>query len=125
MIFDTDILIYIERGNKKAASLFDRQAERYISVQTYMEWLQGARDKKHLSVLRSFLKDYNIQTLPLSQEIGYKASTYVEEYFLSHNISSADALIAATATSYNLQLASSNKKHFSAIKELNFYHFIP
>jgi predicted nucleic acid-binding protein len=125
VIFDTDVLIYIERGNAKAATLFDRQRERLISVQTYMEWLQGARDRKHLAILRSFLKDHNVHTLPFSEEIGYKASTYVEEYFLSHHLSSGDALIAATAICHNLPLASSNKKHFSAIQELDFYHFIP
>ena len=37
MLFDTDILIFVQRGREEAAQLIESSAERYISVQTYME----------------------------------------------------------------------------------------
>ena len=46
MLFDTDVLIFVERGHKKAAQIVDDSAERFISVQTYMELLQDAQNKK-------------------------------------------------------------------------------
>jgi predicted nucleic acid-binding protein len=45
MIFDTDIFIWIQRGNERAAELIDRSDLRYLSVFTYMELLQGAKNK--------------------------------------------------------------------------------
>ena len=34
MIFDTDIFIWIQKGNEKAALLIDREEIRLLSVQT-------------------------------------------------------------------------------------------
>jgi len=45
MIFDTDVLIWVQRGNLKAAKLIESVSDRYVSVQTSMELLQYAQDK--------------------------------------------------------------------------------
>jgi len=42
MLFDTDVLILVQRGNSKAAVLVESTEQRYISTQTYMELLQYA-----------------------------------------------------------------------------------
>jgi len=36
MLFDTDMLIFVQRGNNKAAALVESTEQRYISTQTYM-----------------------------------------------------------------------------------------
>lgn len=46
MLFDTDILIWIQKGNKKAANLAANETFRYVSIQTYMKLFQRARSKK-------------------------------------------------------------------------------
>lgn len=120
MIFDTDILIWIERGSTKAARLVEQANERFISVQTYLELLQCAQNKAQHDCTKQFLKDFGFRTLPLSDTIGHRAIVYIEEYSLSHGLRAGDALIAATATENNMILCSSNAKHFKPIKELKF-----
>ncbi len=125
MIFDTDIFIWIQRGNVKAAELLDSEYERLLSVQTYMELLQGAKDKSQHKYILDFLRDFNFKTLPLSENIGHRAAIYIEEYSLSHGLRTGDAIIAATATENSLTLCSSNTKHFKPIKELRLKVFKP
>jgi predicted nucleic acid-binding protein len=125
VIFDTDIFIWIQRGNVKAADLVDREHERLLSVQTYMELLQGARDKGQHRLIIDFLMNFNFKTLPLSENIGHRAAIYIEEYSLPHGLRAGDAIIAATATEHGLTLCSGNAKHFKPIKELRLKAFRP
>lgn len=125
MIFDTDVLIWVLRGNAKAARVLDRTEKRAISVVTYMELLQGARDKHEIKSIKSFLVDMGFSVLPLSENIGHRASIYMEEYNLSTSITMDDALIAATAIETNEQLLTGNDKHYKAIKELDIKRFRP
>ena len=97
MIFDTDILIWVQRGNKKAADLIDGAEERYLSVQSYLELLQCANDKKQQRLTKQFISDLGFIVLPLTENIGHRALVYVEEYGLSSGMRAGDAIIAATA----------------------------
>lgn len=125
MIFDTDILIWVQRGHLKAAKLIDDTQKRYLSVQTYMELLQCARDKSQHRVIKKFLSEFGFVVLPFSENIGHRALIYVEEYGLSSGMRAGDAIIAATATEHSLPLSTSNIKHFRAIKELDLRGFKP
>jgi len=125
MIFDTDILIWVQRGNMKAARLIEKQEDRYLSVQSYMELLQGANNKLQHNTIKSFIFDFQFDILPLTENIGHRALIYVEEFALSSNMRSGDAIIAATAVENNMTLSSSNGKHFKAVKELQLKVFKP
>jgi len=125
MLFDTDVLIFVQHGNGKAAQLIEETAERAISIQTYMELLQSAKNKAQHLIIKQFLRDFAFETIPLSENIGHRAAIYVEEYTLSHAVRAADAIIAATAVELGLPLASANAKHFSVIKELDLRIFKP
>ncbi len=125
MIFDTDIFIWIQRGNEKAAELVENTDHRYLSIQVYMELLQGAKDKTQHKHVRNFINTYNFMVLPLTENIGHRASIYIEEYSLSSNLRSGDAIIAATAVENNLVLVTSNAKHFRLIKDLKLKAFKP
>ena len=125
VIFDTDILIWVQRGNTKAADLVDREEERLISVQTYMELLQCAENRRQQDVIKQFLKDFGFQTLPLTENTGHRAAIYIEEFSLSHGVRTGDAIIAATAAENNLTLCSGNAKHFKPIRDLKLRIFRP
>ena len=125
MIFDTDIFIWTQRGNKKAARLLEKAEEKYLSIQTYMELLQSANNKTQSKHVKDFLTAFGFIVLPLTENIGHRASIYVEEYTLSSYLRSGDAIIAATAVENNMILSSSNVKHFKVIKELKLKIFKP
>ncbi len=125
MIYDTDILIWIQRGNKKAATLIEKDDDKYLSIQSYMELLQGAKNKTQHKYIKDFISEFEFSILPLTENIGHRALIYVEQYALSSNMRAGDAIIAATAIENNMSLVSSNMKHFKAVKDLQFKNFNP
>ncbi|MBL4680772.1 MAG: type II toxin-antitoxin system VapC family toxin [Pseudomonadales bacterium] len=125
MIYDTDILIWIQRGNTKAAKLIDRDDSKFLSIQSYMELLQGAKNKQQHKTIKNFISDFAFSILPLTENIGHRALIYVEEYARSSNMRAGDAIIAATAIENNMSLVSSNVKHFKAVNDLDLKVFKP
>jgi predicted nucleic acid-binding protein len=92
-LLDTDILIWCQRGNEKAAKLISNTDSRNISIQTYMELFQCARSKKEHYVVRDFLIELKFNILPFTENIGHRAAVYIEEYSLSDGLRSGDAII--------------------------------
>jgi len=125
MIIDTDVLIWYMRGNDNALQLIENSDNFLISVVTYMELVQGMRNKNELSTLRQALHAWNAKILYISEEISAKAMFTVEHYFLSHSIQLADALIGATAIDYGLPLLTGNDKHYKVIKGVKIKKFRP
>ena len=125
MIFDTDIFIWIQRGNEKAARLVEKEKEKLLSLQTYLELLQCAADRRQQENARSFLRDFGFKILPLTENIGHRAAIYIETYSLSHGIRAGDAIVAATAAENGLTLCTGNIKHFRQISDLKLKAFRP
>ena len=125
MIYDTDILIWVQRGNEKAAKLIDKDPDKFLSIQSYMELLQGAKNKTHHKYVKDFISEFEFSILPLTENIGHRALIYVEEHALSSNMRAGDAIISATAIENNMILVSSNVKHFKVVKELQLKTFKP
>ena len=124
-LIDTDVLIWYLRGNQNAYDLIHSLNNFAISLVTHIELVQGMRDKKELKILQNTLKNWDVKTIYISETISAKALFYVEEYFLSHSMQLADALIGATATEYGLTLVSANDKHYKAINGLDISVFRP
>ena len=125
MLFDTDVLIWYLRGNEKAAVAMEEAESRQLSVVSYMELLQGARDKNEVKVIRNFLKDLDFEIVPLTENIGHRASVYMEEYCLKVEMCLADALLAATAVENHFMLCTGNNKHYKPITEIEIRIFRP
>ncbi len=125
MVIDTDVIIWYMKGNQKAYETIENSTNFSISVVTYMELVQGMRNKKELNNLRKALHDWNSTILYISEEISVKAMFFVEQHYLSHSIQLADALIAATAVAYGLPILTSNDKHYKILKDLQIKKFRP
>jgi predicted nucleic acid-binding protein len=125
MLFDTDVLIWVLRGNREAAKLVEASEDRSVSIVTYMELLQGARDRREVKYTKAFLSDLAFEMLPLSENIGHRASIYMEEFGLKVSMGVADALSAATAVESQLTLCTANRKHYRPIGELDLRVFRP
>lgn len=125
MVFDTDILIWIQRGNIKAGRLLERSPERSISLQSYLELLQCAKGKAQQKAAQDFIRSFQIQVLPLTENIGHRASIYIEQFSFSSGVRAGDAIIAATAVENGLPLCSSNAKHFKVLPDLDLKIFKP
>jgi predicted nucleic acid-binding protein len=125
MIIDTDVLIWYMRGNEKAYEIIEKSNTFSISVVTYIELVQGMRNKKELNNLRKALRGWNAQILYISEEVSAKAMFYVEQHFLSHSIQLADALIGATAITYGFPILTANNKHYKVMKDIQIKKFKP
>lgn len=123
MIFDTDVLIWLFRGNAHAIRAVERASERLISLVSVMELYQGARSRAELRSIADFLRLSNFRVLPLSEPIGQIAAGLIEENAPATGLQIADALIAATALQLRSTLLTGNVKHFRSISKLTLRRF--
>ena len=123
MVIDTDVLIWYMKGNEKAYKAIENTKNFFISVVTYMELVQGMRNKKELNNLRKALHVWNSKILYISEEISVKAMFFVEQHYLSHSLHLADALIGATAIAYGLPVLTGNDKHYKILKDMQIKRF--
>ncbi len=117
-------MIWYLRGNEKARKLL-HSIDFYISAVTYMELLQGMRNKQELKRFQKMINTWNIKVVYIDEEISAKALFYMEEYFLSHSMELADSLIGATCTRHGLTLITANDKHYRTLKDLDIEIFRP
>ena len=125
MIIDTDVLIWYMRGNKKAYKVIEDTYDFYVSVVSYIELVQGMRNKNELTELRRAFREWNTKILYINEEISAKAMFYIERHYLSHSLQLSDALIASIALVNGLPILTANDKHYKMIKELDIIHFRP
>ena len=124
MIFDTDVLIWHLRGNVKAKDIIHKNIPFSISVVTYIELIQGMRDKKEMNSLIKQLSKWNVEIIQIDKDISTRAMIYVEQYHHSSAMEMADALIAATCINNSELLITGNDKHYKNIPNIQIKKFI-
>lgn len=87
-----------------------------VSVVTVMELLVGSRNKPHMYEILELFQRFEI--VQIDEQISLKALALIEEYFLSHGLLVADAMIAATALISDVEFATKNKRDFRYIEGL-------
>ena len=81
-----------------------------------MELIVGARDKRDVGAIDTFLSCYPI--IPLSDRIGSIAYRLLMKYSKSHALHIFDSVIAATALESGFTLVTLNRKHYHMIEDL-------
>ncbi len=124
MIVDTDVLIWYSRGYQSARDLLHSFDWFSLSVVTYLEIVQGVRNKQELRAFQKALGILNARVIQIDELISTKAMFYVEQYALSHSMELADALIGASAVSRQLPLLTGNEKHYRHLPEIEIRKFV-
>ena len=119
IIFDTDVLIWILRGEEevieKAKQIIeDTNGYVYLTPIQIAEIYAGAR-KREIPSLERLLNSF--KHIEINNEIGKLAGELLNKYRKSHNVELADSLIASSCIIYGFKLWTFNKKHYPMIKE--------
>ncbi len=122
IVCDSNVFIdYLRNDNQTAAALLEIRSEnRIMSVITAMELCKGAANKDQLKQIIGFIALHS--TLQLNTKGVELALELIKKYHLSHNLSLADALIAASVIVADSKLFTLNVKDFDFISGLNIYY---
>lgn len=124
-LVDTDVLIWHLRGLPKAARRLDELSNLTLSAMTWLELLQGFRNRAELQAVQKSLAMRHAVRLPITPAITERAVLLMETFSLSHGLQAGDAIIAATAIEHGLTVVTANTKHFNPIKILDIEPFDP
>lgn len=125
-LIDSDIIIDSARGEQQAISFLAESAAQHrlcISTITRLELLAGCRNAQEWNTTETLLRGF--VELVLTPDISAIAAQLFTRYRLSHGLALADGLIAATAISNNVPLASKNQRHFRYIDPLSLLPYPP
>lgn len=116
-LLDTCILIDVLRGREAAVAFVSGlKSAPAISAITATELIAGAKGKREEEAIDRILATYDVAEIDL--EIARLAGDYVRDFGKSRSVDPIDALIAATAKTKGLDLATLNVKHFPMLKGL-------
>lgn len=125
MLVDTDVLIWHLRGYAQATRRLDQLPALTLSAVSYLEVLQGMRNKTELAAVQKMLQRRGATLLPVTEPITQQAIALMESLSLSHGLQLGDALIAATALAHQLPVLTGNVKHFAVVPGLLIEGFSP
>lgn len=116
LLVDTNILIDYLRQKPKAIAFIEQHGKANLALSpiVIMELFQGVLNRVDFQRTRKALNGFVV--LDLDTSIAQLAMQLQQQYVLSHQLGIPDALLAATALIYDLELRTYNLKDF---------HFIP
>ena len=123
MMFDSDAMIWLGRGDVRVRSIFESAPRPSLSLVTLIELFQGSRSAHELATTRNFVNMLEIRLLPVVESIGYRAVALIEKHAPGDGLQLGDALIAATALEHDETLVTGNVRHFRAIRDLKIKPF--
>lgn len=123
ILCDTNIFISWFRGDIETLTRLQHIGLEHILIPsvTVMELVQGVRNKTESIQLKKKLKAYHI--IHINELTSKLAIELIEQFRLSHGLLIPDAIIAATAITFNLKLFTYNLKDFKFIPGIRLYDF--
>ena len=125
MIIDTDVLISYLHGNENAHKIIHANIPFKISVISYIELIQGARNQKELSIIQKHLKKWSTEIIHINENISSRVMYFMEDYYSNHSLEFGGAIIAATALEKNEPLLTASFKFYSFIPNIEINKFAP
>jgi len=118
LLIDTDVLIDYLQDTPQAVQFLENDGRRpLISAISVAELYAGVREGAERNALETFLSAFDI--VSVDGDIAEKGGLYRRDYFRSHAVPLADALIAATASVRDATLVTLNRKHFPMISDVH------
>jgi len=122
ILIDSDILICILRNNTDYKNKFtsiakDYNGQIFITPIQYLEIMAGIKEKEKINT-EIFLDSLGI--INIDKATGKLAGEFMRYFNKSHNIQSADAIVAAAVKIHDLKLWTNNKKHFPMLEKEEF-----
>ena len=120
ILIDSDVLIEHLRGKEPARDwlMHARQESGPLAISTVSltEIAGGMRSPERREVMRLL---GSMQRFEVTEQVAWRAATLMQEYRRSHSrIGLGDYLIAATALTEGLELATLNVRHYPMFREL-------
>ncbi len=121
ILCDTNVIIEILKGDEKTIKVIEKIGLENVAISSVMvmELYFGALNKRELSKIKKHLKALN--TVHFDNDISELAVSMIESYSKSHGLQIPDAIIAATALSFEMKLFTLNLKDFKYIDGLSLY----
>ena len=121
ILCDTNVLIAWLKGDEETIEILQKIGLENLLIPsiTFMELIQGTRNKNELLKLKRKIKNYNI--IHFNDITSRLAINLAEKYYLSHGLLIPDAIIAATAITFNFKLFTYNLKDFKFLPEIQLY----
>jgi|SRR5580765_5035007 len=111
LLVDTNVLIDYSRDYSAAVEYLESlETPPLVSAITVAELYGGVREGSERKALDELVK--RLTVIQISGEIAEAGGLYRRDYFKSHGVGLADAIIAASAESVNATMVTLNKKHF-------------
>jgi predicted nucleic acid-binding protein len=122
VLVDSDVIIEVLRQQNREIlqswiELADSPEAVICSPISVAEVFHGMRDREKNIIERLFS---GMLCFPIDQQIGRRAGDYLRLFHKSHSLALGDALIAATASTFDLVLWTRNRRHFP-MKDLHFF----
>jgi len=117
-LIDTNLFIDVLKGKKQAVlQLQALQSTSVVSFVTVGELMQGSRNKSELKEINKLMELFEIDYA--GPEVIIDALSLLQHYQSKTGLQLLDSIIAATAKNKVYTLVTSDKKHFSKIREIS------